>query len=398
MVRTDRVLALGVGVLALLVLLGLVALWPARPPTSPPEQAAPPLLEAEVLTARPIDCPDPDDAFFTVQEPCVAAEVEVTEAPYTGERFSVDTGRDGLPPLAAGDRVLVAETVVPGEDPAGGAAADVTTFYVQDFARTPELAWVVGLFVVATLAVGRWRGLASLVGLGLSLLLVVRFIVPALLEGSPPLLVALVGALAIMLVTLPLSHGLSVVTGAAIAGTAAALLLTAGLGAAVAAAANLTGLSSEEAQFVQASIAGVDLRGLVLAGLVVGALGVLDDVTVTQASTVLALHEADRSAPVGGLFRAAMRVGRDHIAATVNTLVLAYAGASLPLLVLFSTGGGRVTEILNSELVAEEIVKTLVGSIGLIAAVPLTTGLAALLVARTRSGPSRRATRHGHAH
>jgi uncharacterized membrane protein len=160
-------------------------------------------------------------------------------------------------------------------------------------------------------------------------------------------------------------------------GTAAALCLIAVLGVAFSELAKVTGLSSEEAQFVSLTVEGLNLRGLVLAGLIIGALGVLDDVTVSQASTVFAVHEADPEQGWATLFRRAMGVGRDHIASVVNTLVLAYAGASIPLLILFSTSGVAVSEIVNGEFVAQEVVKTLIGSIGLVAAVPLTTALAA---------------------
>jgi uncharacterized membrane protein len=208
----------------------------------------------------------------------------------------------------------------------------------------------------------------------------VKFLVPAILQGRNPLAVALVGAFFVMLATLYLCHGFNRKTTTALVATATALCLTALLGLAFAELGELTGLSSEETQLVQASVAGLNLRGLVLAGLVIGALGVLDDVTVSQAATVFALHHADPTQGWRALFRSGMGVGRDHIASVVNTLVLAYAGASVPLLILFATGGLPFTEIVNAEYVAQEVVKTLVGSIGLVAAVPLTTALAAAAV------------------
>jgi uncharacterized membrane protein len=241
-----------------------------------------------------------------------------------------------------------------------------------------------------------WKGVRALAGLGLSLVIVVGFIVPAILDGRSPEGVAIVGALAIMLVTIPLAHGLGPATVAACLGTSGSLLLTLGLASLFTELAHLTGLSSEEAIYVRATSGDVSLQGLLLAGMVIGALGVLDDVTITQASTVLALRQANPNLGTAALFRGALGVGHDHIAATVNTLFLAYAGASLPVLLIFNLSGTSFSDALNSEAVAAEVVATLVGSIGLIAAVPVTTAIASLLA--TRSGASPLPTARLHAH
>jgi len=358
----HRRLLVVVGVLTVAALAGMVLLWP--PAASTPTAAPTPSYDGVVRSAEVIDCPT--DALTRPRPPCVRAVVEVLDGPDAGATIEVDTGEQGYPSFAAGERVVV----VASEGPDG------TVLAIADYNRAGALGWLVGLFVVAVLAAGRWHGLRSLVGLGISLLVVTRFLVPAITAGREPLAVALVGAFVVMLVTLYLCHGFTVKTTAALLGTAAALTLTAVLGVLAAAATKLTGLSSEDAQLVLASVGAVDLRGLVLAGLVVGALGVLDDVTVSQASTVFAVHSADPSQSRGDLFRRSIGVGRDHIASTINTLVLAYAGASIPLLLLLSTSGLPLGEIANTELVAEQIVTTLVGSVGLIAAVPLTTALA----------------------
>jgi uncharacterized membrane protein len=139
-------------------------------------------------------------------------------------------------------------------------------------------------------------------------------------------------------------------------------------------------VGSEEAAFLEVSQQQVNLHGLLLASIIIGTLGVLDDVTVTQASAVWELHRANPECGPRNLYRAGIRIGRDHIASTVNTLVLAYAGASLPLLILFSVSNRSLGQVLNTESVAGEVVRTLVGSIGLVASVPITTGLAALVV------------------
>lgn len=369
-------------VLVLFTVGGLVSLWPSETP-APPDGAEAPLVDGVVRSAESVTCPPPEEVYVPVQPPCRLVTVEVLGGDDPGTQFTVDTGEQGLPPLEAGDRVRVGASLT---------AEGEIAYFVVDYDRLPMVTLVFAVFAAAVLLVGRWHGLRSLVGLAISLVLITRFVVPAVVAGRQPLAVASVGAMAVMLVTLYLAHGRSLKTTTAVLGTAAALGLTVVLGAAAAGLTKLTGLSSEDALFAQASIAGLNLRGLVLAGLVIGALGVLDDVTVAQASTVFALHEADPAQSPSTLFRRGMSVGRDHIASTVNTLVLAYAGASLPLLLLFSTGGAPVTQLLNSEFLAGEIVKTLVGSVGLIAAVPLTTGLAALVMgdhAHPRELPSK---------
>jgi uncharacterized membrane protein len=200
--------------------------------------------------------------------------------------------------------------------------------------------------------------------------------------------------MAIALITIPLAHGWGPKSLAAVLGTAVSLTLTALLALLFTDLTHLTGLSSEEAIFLQIGDAGVSLQGLLLAGMVIGALGVLDDVTISQASTVLALRRANPGLRARRLFALALDVGRDHVSATVNTLVLAYVGAALPILLLFSAADLGVSNALNLEVVAKEVVATLVGSIGLIAAVPITTGLAVLLALSVE--PDRLDAGHAH--
>jgi YibE/F-like protein len=231
--------------------------------------------------------------------------------------------------------------------------------------------------MLAVIAFGRWQGVRSLIGLACSFAVIVGFVVPAILRGRSPVAVALVGAMAIMLVSLYLAHGFGRKTTAAVVGTMLALGLTAALTAGFVDLAALTGLASDEALDASFQVGGISLRGLLLAGIILGGLGVLDDVTVSQASLVFELRRADPAAGFAELVRSGLAVGRDHVSATVNTLFLAYAGASLPLLVLFVSGGDALGTVATSEAVAVEIVRTLCGSVGLVAAVPLTTLLAA---------------------
>jgi uncharacterized membrane protein len=311
--------------------------------------------------------------------------VELKEGKDKGTRakMTVNDPPDRLD-LNVGDGVRVAENQLPPEAQLGGIKLD--RYSLADFERKAPLLWLGLGFAGLVLLTGRWQGLRALLGLGASLAIVVFFVVPAILDGSSAPGVALVGSLAIMIVTLVVTHGFGPKMLSATLGTAAALILTLGLGSLFIGAAHLTGLSSDEALFLRASVGNISITGLLLAGMVIGALGVLDDLTVTQASTVLALRRANPALGFRRLFEGAIEVGHDHIAATVNTLVLAYAGAALPVLLIFSLGGTSFGDALNSESVATEIVATLVGSIGLIAAVPLTTALATLLAVRLAPG------------
>jgi uncharacterized membrane protein len=187
-----------------------------------------------------------------------------------------------------------------------------------------------------------------------------------------------------MLIALYMCHGLSARTSVAVLGTLISLSLIGVLGSLFIGWAALTGNTDDNTGLIHGLYPGIDMSGLLLAGVIIGSLGVLDDVTVTQTSAVWELHEANPSMGWRGLYRAGIRIGRDHIASVVNTLVLAYAGAALPLLLLFSIAQSSVGTVANSELVAEEIVRTLVGSIGLVASVPVTTALAALVVSADR--------------
>jgi len=273
---------------------------------------------------------------------------------------------------------------------------NVDPYGFSDFERRTPLFWLTLIFAVLVLFTARLRGLRALLGLGASLAIVVLFVVPAILDGRSPAAVALVGAFAVMFATIPLTHGLGAKTIAACLGTAVSLGLTLVLANLFVDLTHLSGMASEEAVFVQASARDVSLTGLLVAGMLIAALGVLDDLTVTQSSTVLALRRANPALGFTRLFRSALDVGHDHITATVNTLVLAYVGAALPVLLVFHLASVPVGDAVNFEIVAAEIVGTLVGSIGLITAVPVTTGLAALLALRLE--PSTASDVHSHAH
>lgn len=374
MERIEQILLAIVGGLVVLTAIGMWALWPDGTPAPQDEPA--PLYDARVVNVEEYECPAPDEDVWRMERtgPCQVADFLIAEGPAEGETFTIDTGQEDYPAFSEGDRVQVG---------IAGADTDSPTYYIADFDRGGMLALLFALFVGIVVVVGRWHGARSLIGLALSLGLIVVFVVPAIIAGESPFLVAIVGAFAIMVTTLYFAHGFTIKTTSALIGTAAALGLTALLGLIFVTGANLTGLASEESGFVRFAFEGaIDLRGLILAGLVIGALGVLDDVTVSQASTVFAVHSANPEQSFADVFKRAMSVGRDHIASVVNTLVLAYVGASIPLIVLFSIGGLPFVEVLNAEIVAEEVVRTLVGSIGLVSAVPFTTALATAVAVR----------------
>jgi uncharacterized membrane protein len=235
---------------------------------------------------------------------------------------------------------------------------------------------LVALFVGVVALVGRWRGVRALAGLAVSLAVVALFVLPSLLRANNAVAVAIVATVLVAFAALYLAHGVNTMTTVALFGTLASLLVIVALAATFVALCKLTGLADESAQLLRITASSVNPRSLLIAGTVIGALGVLDDVTVTQVSAVVELRHANPSLPPTDLYRRATRIGRDHIASTVNTLVLAYVGAALPLFLFFAEAGQPVGRMLTREVVAAEVVRTLAGGIGLVLSVPLTTALA----------------------
>lgn len=352
---------------------GMVALWP--------QGSAPPLKfiegtpidethTADVVSVTTYEC----QLYATAR--CQRAKLKLTGGPEEGREVStqLNTG-GGLPEFEVGDEVRVLKHVLPP----GVDASKVSEYAIVDFERKSQLLWLALAFAALVIVFGRWRGALSLVGLGISLIIVLVFVVPAILRDSPPLAVALVGSMAVMLTTIPLAHGFGPKSLAAMTGTAVSLALIVGLAVLFTDLAHLSGVSSEEAATLAANNGEINFQSLLIAGMVIGSLGVLDDVTISQASTVMALRAANPSQCFRELFRRAIDVGRDHVSATVNTLVLAYVGASLTTLLVFASGQLSFLDAVNLEVIASVAVATLVGSIGLILAVPITTALAALL-------------------
>ncbi|MBE9373388.1 YibE/F family protein [Saccharopolyspora sp. HNM0983] len=299
--------------------------------------------------------------------------------PDTQIELLVPTSDPGIPRFAVGDDIVLSYA---GSDP-----AEPSSYEVVDYQRGAPLLVLGLVFAAAVVVLGRMQGVRALTALGISFLVLVGFVLPAILAGQAPLLVAVVGAGLIMFAALYLTHGFSARTSTAVLGTLLSLALIGALSALFAATAKLTGLDEEASGLLGALGPGIDTRGLLLAGIVIGALGVLDDVTVTQTSAVWELRSANPALSWRQLYRAGLRIGRDHVASAVNTLVLAYAGAALPLLLAYSLSGSGFQQVITTQAVAQEVVRTLVGSIGLVAAVPITTAIAAAVAVREPATP-----------
>lgn len=313
-------------------------------------------------------CPDAKDQ-------CDEATIKLSSGADKGKLAPVQVPKAGQVPIP----VKVGETVMLGVQTNAKTIAD--RYQYVDHDRTKPLLLLAGLFAIAVVALSRWRGFAALIALGVTAVMLTQFILPAILKGSNPLVVAVVGGTVIMAIALFLTHGINAESSIALSGTIAALGLTVFLGWFFTKLSQLSGFASDGASAAKQFAPDLNLTGLLVAGMVIGALGVLDDVTVTQAAAVWELSAANPAANRRELIGAGLRIGRTHVASVVNTLVLAYAGAAMPILITFAIQGLPGRYVLSTEMVAMEVVRGLVGSLGIIAAVPLTTALAAMAVA-----------------
>jgi len=379
-------------VASLLVATGvaMLVLWPrgdtAALPLRPGDQPAN-LVHARVLSVVPYDCEGTGSTIGPDGRPtkvrCGQVRVQIRTGPTAGSRAEVlvqpEVYKAGV---HDGDDLLVSR-FTPTPDATGEGE-----YAFADFARGKPMVWFGLLFAIVVVAVARLRGLAALVGIGVSYLVLTKFVLPALLDGRPALPVGIVGGAAIMFVVVYVAHGISVRTTTALIGTLLGLASTALLGSWAVHGFHLTGIGSEDDQYLSAFAGHIKLSGLLICGIVIASLGVLNDVTVTQASAVWELHALDPAQSAARLFGAAMRIGRDHIASTVYTLVFAYAGTALPILLLIELAHSPLTGVLTSEPLAEEISRTLVGTVGLVLAVPLTTFVAVGLARKSAGHPS----------
>jgi uncharacterized membrane protein len=304
--------------------------------------------------------------------------VRIADGPQRGTIVEVrDEGVVGIDPylrVRTGDAIVVERA---GE-----------TYHLHDRARLRALVWILIAFLVVAVTVGRLRAVAACAGLAFSIVVLLRFIVPRIAAGASVTATVLVGSALILVVSLTLAHGFRRRTAVALVSTMVTLGIATGLASLAVAIARLSGLGSEEAFFLaDGPLRGVDLRGLLLGGMVIGTLGILDDITTGQAAVVEELAHANPSLRRADLYRLGRSVGQEHIAALVNTIALAYAGAALPLFLLFTAQRGTPFWVVaNSEAIAQEIVRTVVGSIALILAVPITTAIAAWIFRREPGG------------
>jgi len=367
-----RLLLLIITPLAVGTLIGLVLLWPGQDPEVPPEVGPPATaVKADVERATFRPCPPEQGGEAST---CQVVGLRLRggrDVGLTAELVFNVVANPGIPTFEAGDRIVVQPL---------GAQPGAYTFV--DFQRSRPLLLLGATFAVLVVALARWKGLAALIGLAATMVVLVKFVLPSILDGNDPVAVCIVGASVTMFVVFYVAHGVTVRSSTALVGTLLSLLATGLLATWATSASRLGGTGSEEALTLNALAGQVDLRGLLLGGIIIGGLGVLNDVTITQSSAVWQLHLADPGAGPASLYRRGMQVGRDHIGATVDTLILAYAGAALPLLIFFSLADRSFGEVITSSLVAEEVVRSLVGAIGLVLSVPITTGLAAVAAAR----------------
>jgi uncharacterized membrane protein len=370
-----NVMIAALAVLIAATLVALVVLWPAGGAVRSRSLVVSKTQPARVTRVETLRC------AVAASQMCQVVSAKLLGGADKGETTRFDfLPTPGASRLGVGDRIRVLRNPPP---PRGTPANKrLSKYSFADYDRRLPLLWLGIAFVVLLLATGRIHGFRALVGLGASLLVVLKFVIPSIVHGHSAVAVALTGSLGVMLIMIPLCYGIRAKAIAAWLGTALSLVLAVGLAWSFTHLAHLSGASSDEAVFLNSADNKISLQALLLAGMVIGALGVLVDLTVSQASTVIALRRVNQSLGFRGLFRGALEVGHDHIAATVNTLVFAYAGAALPVLLIFSIGGTSFTDAVNSESVAEEVVASLIGSIGLIASMPITTALAALLAPR----------------
>jgi uncharacterized membrane protein len=371
-------------------LAGLMLLWPdgdvaaqTRPTNA---YAGVTFTSGEVLSTSESVCEGASedrlpDGSIPDQTVCVAASVQLEGGRRVEVQIPPEVKRAGL---GDGDRVRLARYPADADLP--------ETYAWVDYDRRLPLGILAAVFALVVIGVARLKGLAALAGLAIAYPVIFAFMLPALRAGENAVLIALVGAAAIMIPVLYLAHGLSAKTTVALFGTLAGLLVTAGLAVGVTVAADLTGLVNEEAYRTSQLTTGAGLSGLIICGMIIAGLGVLNDVTIAQAASVWELRAIAPHLSVRALFGSGMRIGRDHLASTVYTIAFAYAGAGLPILLLIDLYEQPLMEVLNGGEVGGEIARTLVGAIGLVATIPLTTAIAAAVAAsarpvRDRPGP-----------
>lgn len=259
-------------------------------------------------------------------------------------------------------------------------------YLIVDKYRLDYIPYLLVGFAVLLLFVAGWKGIGSILGLTLSLVIIIFFIVPLILNGSSPLLVAILGSLAILLFSTYLAHGISKQTTIALASTFIALIIASILSFAGVAFTKLAGIGDDTAVslLTASSTSNINLQGLLLAGIIIGTLGALNDITTTQSATIFELKETNKNLKFEDLVKKGSKVGKEHIVSLVNTLVLAYAGSSLAIFIYFVINPGKqpIWVVLNNEVIVDEVVRTIAGTCGLILAIPICTYIASWWVTK----------------
>jgi len=400
--KANRILAAVLIPLALLTLAGMAALWPSGSKEG--------ISLANPYSTAPGVTFDTGTIRSVVTESCTQG----TSQQGTGQQNTGQEGTGAQNPGQQGSKCTFASTepdkggspvkvvinpdvasshgVKPGDqirylnlsNVQGATGSQGSPAYIfVDFVRTLPIVLLAALYAVVVIAVARWRGLRALIGLVGAYFVLVSFLLPGLVEGKPPLLLALVGSTVIMIGVLYFAHGFSARTSTALLGTIFGLAITALLAAWATDAANLAGVGSHDAATLVNTSSNISISGVILCGLIISGLGVLNDVTITQSSAVWELYELAPGSSARKLFTSAMRIGRDHIASTVYTIAFAYAGAALPILIIVMLYDRPLMDTLTSAELSEEVIRTLVGSIGLVLAIPVTTLIAVLVVKAT---------------
>ena len=370
--RARTILLVFLAIVGVLAVAGMIWLWPAGKELSSHINRLPDLPNFSYQDARITGVEAGCGTEYVGRAACVTATVELKSGPEAGQQMTVQLqGPQAQAGLRSGDDITVGRVETD----------DGPLYHYGAASRLPFIVVLALLFIVVVTAVARWKGLFALLGLGFAGAVLIGFMLPALLAGKPGIIVALVGGTAIMFVVLYVAHGVSIRTSTALAGTLLGVAITAGLGAVTVEMARLSGFA-DESDFELANFATIlDFRELLMVAIIIGGLGVLNDVTITQSSAVCELRAAAPSMTRRELFAAGMRIGRDHIASTIYTIVFAYAGSALAVLLLLYFSNEPALQLINAEMFSSEIVRTLGSAIGLVLSVPITTGIAALTVA-----------------
>ena len=379
--RLTLLVSLAVAGIAALV--GLLLLWPDSAEVDRIAEDAPFAAPGVTFPTATVDSVHAACTAAEVgsESDCGRIEIIVDNGAGKGDQATIQVSPQVLDSgISAGDQVRLQRIPADGD-------ADATYTYFGTERGGPLLVLLL-VFVGLVLVVARWRGLFALIGLAFSGVVIWRFVLPALLTGESGVAVALTAAALIMFVVLYTTHGFSLRTSAALAGTLAGVLVTAGIGILATGATRLNGIADEQAGILSALVGDLNFQDLFACAAIIAGLGVLNDVTITQSSAVWEIRAASPAMGRAQLFASGMRIGRDHIASTIYTIVFAYAGTALAVLLILHLYGLPWDVLLTTEDITQEIVRTLASSIGLVLAVPLTTGIATLVVATSRTSDS----------